>query len=130
MDMAKQLCKKQNFSNRSKITIELIGSWTLKVANQKVSFNALTIKDLVTNLVKLVQFDNSTSAHVAMKIINTWLARYPKPVSCVFDQGLEFHGCFFYNMFDRYDIECWSTTTQPGKLIPRAVGPYCINAGA
>jgi hypothetical protein len=130
MDMAKQLCKKRNCSNRSEITIELIGSWTLKVANQKVSFNALTIKDLVTNLVELVQFDNSTSAHVAMKFINVWLAHYPKPVSCVNDRGLEFHGWVFHTMFDRYDIERRSTTTQPGKLTPRAVGPYRINAGA
>ena len=45
----------------SDIAVDLIGPWTLQVSNQKVTFNALTIIDLVTNLVELVRLDNKTA---------------------------------------------------------------------
>jgi hypothetical protein len=96
----------------SEVAVDLIGPWTLEVANQEVTFNALTIIDLVTNLVELVRLDNKTAAHVATKFINTWLARYPKPISCIYDQGPEFYGWAFYNMLDRYDIERHPTSTK------------------
>jgi hypothetical protein len=30
------------------------------------------------------------SAHAATVYKNTWLARYPKPTTCIYDQGSEF----------------------------------------
>jgi hypothetical protein len=96
----------------SEIAVDLIGPWTLEVANQRVTFHALTIIDLVTNLVEVVRLDNKTSAHVAMQFVNTWLARYPKPTSCVFDQGGEFIGWAFQHMLEENDIQRRPTTTK------------------
>ena len=93
--MVKLHPERQHCSLGVKIAVDLIGPWTLEVANQRVTFHALTIIDLVTNLVEVVRLDNKMSAHVAMQFVNTWLARYPKPTSCVFDQGGEFIGWAF-----------------------------------
>jgi hypothetical protein len=43
--------------------VDLIGPWTLDVVNQMVKFHALTIIDLVTNLVEIVCLDNKTTQH-------------------------------------------------------------------
>jgi transposase InsO family protein len=48
--------------------------------------------DMVTNLVEVVRIANKTSAHVAMQFENTWLSRYPRPLSVIHDQGGEFMG--------------------------------------
>jgi Integrase zinc binding domain len=74
----------------SEVAVDTIGPWTLEVATERVTFYALTIIDTVTNLVELVRLDNRTSQHTAVQFVNTWLARYPKPVLCVYDQGGEF----------------------------------------
>jgi transposase InsO family protein len=66
----------------------------------------------VTNLVEIVRLDNKTSDHVAMHFVNTWLARYPKPASCVHDQGGEFTGWGFQDMLERYDIKGRSITAK------------------
>ena len=59
------------------VAVDLIGPWELTMGNEKVSFTALTIIDLVTNLVEIVRLDNRSAAHTAMHVENTWLARYP-----------------------------------------------------
>ena len=74
------------------VAVDLVGPWTLIVGNQEIPFLALTIIDTVTNLVELVRLDNKTSAHVALQFQNTWLARYPRPMFCIHDQGGEFTG--------------------------------------
>jgi hypothetical protein len=94
------------------VSLDLIGPWVLRIGDESMSFHALTIIDLVTNLVEIVRLDNKTSDHVAMHFVNTWLARYPKPVSCVHDQGGEFIGWGFQAMLDRYDIKSRPTTSK------------------
>lgn len=47
-----------------------------------------------------------------MQFVNTWLARYPKPVSCVFDQGGEFMGWSFQSMLEHNNIRGRPTTTK------------------
>jgi hypothetical protein len=56
-----------------KVAVDLIGPRTLDVANQAVKFHALTIVDLVSNLVEIVHLDNKTTQHTAMQFINMWL---------------------------------------------------------
>jgi hypothetical protein len=36
------------------IAVDLVGPWTLSVGQQEISFTALTIIDMVTNLVEVV----------------------------------------------------------------------------
>jgi hypothetical protein len=87
------------------VAADLIGPWELKVGNETHSFSALTIIDLVTNLTEIVRIENKTAApHVTLQFENTWLARYPRPLHMVYDQGGEFVGFQFQQMLDRYHI--------------------------
>jgi hypothetical protein len=72
------------------IAVDTIGPWVLKVQNRPECFYMLTIINRVTNLSEIVHLQNRTSAHAATVFINTWLARYLKPISCIYVQGSEF----------------------------------------
>jgi hypothetical protein len=80
--------------------------------NSSERFYALTIIDMVTNLTEIVQLTSHTSAHAATVFINTWLARYPKPTTCICDQGSDFIGWAFQHMLEQYDIQCQPTTVK------------------
>ena len=78
------------------VAVDTIGPWTLRTpwSNGELKFHALTIIDQVTNYCEIIRIDHMTAAHVAMQFENHWLARYPKPNTCIFDQGTEFKGVF------------------------------------
>jgi hypothetical protein len=86
------------------IAVNLIGPWEVDINNKKISFSALTIIDLVTNLTEIVRIRNKSSAHIAQLVEQTWLARYPMPQHIINDQGGEFTGYHFQNMCDRNHI--------------------------
>jgi transposase InsO family protein len=97
----------------STIAVDMIGP-TLEVGDRSEKFRALTIIDLVTNLVEIVHVNNTTSAAVTAHFINAWLARYPKPISCVHDPGSEFLGWNFQEMLHCNNIlSCCTTTKNP-----------------
>jgi hypothetical protein len=73
----------------------MIGPWVLKVQNRQEHFSMLTTINMVMNLTEIVQLQNRTSVHAATVFINMWLARYPKPTSCIYDQGSgHFSACY------------------------------------
>jgi len=76
------------------VAVDTIGPWTIELNGEEIKFNALTIIDTTTNLVELIRLDNMSSAHTARQFENTWLARYPKPMHCIYDQGGNFKGSF------------------------------------
>ena len=86
------------------VAVDLIGPWTLEVAEQRLPFIALTMIDMVTNLVEVVRLNNKTAAHVALHFENAWLARYPRPIHLIYDQGGEFTGYQFQRMLTRHHI--------------------------
>jgi len=94
------------------VAVDLIGPWELSIGGHVMSFQALTIIDTVTNLVELVRLDNKTSSNVALQFENTWLARYPRPMRCIHDQGKEFTGYSFQSMLNRHNIDARSITTK------------------
>jgi transposase InsO family protein len=96
----------------SHVAVDTIGPWVLKVYNREERFYALTIIDMVTNLTEIVRLENRTSAHAATMFTNTWLARYPKPTTCIYDQGSEFIGWPFQHMLTQYDIQRRPTTVK------------------
>jgi hypothetical protein len=77
-----------------------------------VKFHALTIIDLVTNLVEIIRLDNKTTQHTSIQFVNTWLASYPKPTSCIYDQGGEFMEWPFQEMLVRHNIQRRPTTAK------------------
>jgi transposase InsO family protein len=83
------------------IVVDTIGPWILKVQNRQEHFYVLTIIDMDTNLTEIMRLQNRTSAHAATVFINTWLDRYPKPTSCIYDQGSEFIGWPFQHVLQQ-----------------------------
>jgi transposase InsO family protein len=77
-----------------------------------MSFMALTIIDTTTNLVELTRIDNKSTAYIARKFEQTWLARYPLPKTCVHDQGGEYIGYPFQNMLRQHGIKSHVTTSK------------------
>jgi transposase InsO family protein len=77
------------------VAIDLIGPWTLTIGEVKQSFSALTMVDIVTNLVEIVRVNNKTAAHIAWQFEQAWLSRYPRPIYVLHDQGGEFMGYAF-----------------------------------
>ena len=67
-----------------------IGPWDVHLRARTVTFHAMTMIDACTNLVEIKHTLTSTSKEGAAAVENTWLARYPKPVKIVTDQGPEF----------------------------------------
>lgn len=87
------------------VAVDLIGPWSLSVAGQEIQFRALTIIDLVTNLVEIVRINSKDCRNVTLQFENAWLARYPRPQTVVHDQGTEFTGADFQNNLRLLGIE-------------------------
>ncbi len=72
--------------------MDLIGSWTVQVRGIPYKFEALTVIDTVTNLVKLIRIDDKRSKTVARKFAQCWLTHYLWLQHCVHEPGTEFTG--------------------------------------
>ena len=94
------------------VSVDLIGPWKIKVNGIDVVFNALTCIDPVTNLAELTSIENKTAEHVAATFQNLWLARYPKPMKCVHDNGGEFRGQAFQEKLAQWGIADAPTTSK------------------
>ena len=77
------------------VGVDLIGPWNIKILDKDYKFRALAAIVQDTNFVDAVLVRSTQSMHVAMKFENMWMAKYPKPLSCVHDQGPEFTGVAF-----------------------------------
>jgi hypothetical protein len=85
---------------------------TLEVSNRTEKFGALTIINLVMNLVEIVRVNNKTTSAVTAHFVNVWLACYPKPISCVHGPGSEFIGWNFQEMLHHNNIQSCCNTTK------------------
>jgi transposase InsO family protein len=94
------------------VAVDLIGPWTLTIGENNLKFSALTMIDLVTNLVEIVRLSNKTAAHVAIQFENTWLSRYPRPLNVIHDQGGEFIGHEFQQRLYAHNINSRATTAK------------------
>ncbi|KAG7340293.1 integrase core domain containing protein [Nitzschia inconspicua] len=94
------------------VAVDLIGPWTISIGDEEHKFSALTIIDMVTNLVEVVRIDNKSSAHVAMHFENSWLAKYPRPLNVIHDQGGEFIGEAFQRRLRVHNIRSRLTTAK------------------
>ena len=80
------------------VHVDTIGPWKLKAGPYELFFNALTIIDPVTNLLEIVRISSKEAKYMAQMFENNWLARYPRPLRCIYDQGGEFKGLGFQQM--------------------------------
>ena len=88
-----------------KTAVDFIGLWTLRIDNMEIPFCALSIIDMATNLIELVQVNDKTSEHVTMHFENMWSSRCPLPKDCICDQGGEFVGFPFQRLFRQNGIK-------------------------
>ena len=72
--------------------VDLIRPWTVQVHGKPYKFEALTVIDTVTNLVKLVRIEKKNSDHIMQKSAQCWLTCYLWPQRCIHDPGEEFTG--------------------------------------
>ena len=49
-----------------------------------------------------IRIKDKTSEHIAEQFANCWLARYPRPLKCIHDNGGEFIGWNFQELLTRY----------------------------
>lgn len=96
----------------TEVAVDLIGPWNIKVNGEQMTVNALTCIDPVTCLAELIRIDNKTALHVAQKFENNWLARYPRPLRCIHDNGTEFLGFHFQQMLYLRGIQDVPTTAK------------------
>ena len=76
------------------VAVDTIGPWTLEVDGIAQPMRCLTMIDTVTNYLEVIPLRSMTAQHVADTFRNNWLARYPRPMRIIFDQGSEFKGEF------------------------------------
>jgi len=95
------------------VALDLIGPWEVPIPNLGViHIAALTAIDTATGLAEIVRIDHKSAAHIALKFEQMWLARYPRPLRVVHDQGTEFTGANFQLHLHRLDIESVPTTVK------------------
>ena len=94
------------------VAIDLICPWTFTINGASYTFRALTMLDMVTNYCELIQINNKSTAHVGQKFKNVWLSWYPRPQSCIYDQGNEFLGFRFQQYLHRYNIHSKVSTVK------------------
>ena len=67
-----------------------IGPWTIELRARKLTFHALTMIDPCTNLVEIAHTLTTGAVENAAALENNWMARYPRPIKVLSDQGPEF----------------------------------------
>ena len=99
------------------IAIDTVGPWSINVPGfGKVTINAYSIIDTVTNLLELKRATqmNPTGLESVQVLEDTWLSRYPKPVRIIYDQGTEYRNIDFESFLVSQGITgCPSTVKNP-----------------
>jgi transposase InsO family protein len=98
------------------IATDLIDPWSIEIDSQFLQIQVLTIVDTATTLAEVIRIEDRSSQHVANLFDNNWLARYQRPLRCIFDQGGEFTGRPFQSMLIQNGIQQVPTTVK----IPQA----------
>jgi hypothetical protein len=92
--------------------MDIIGPWTVQVRGNPYEFEALSVIDTVTNLVKLIRIDDKRSQTVARKFSQCWLTRYLWSQRCVNNPGTEFTGPEFQTLLQNCHIRDVCTTAK------------------
>ena len=95
----------------SEVHVDFIGPWTVTVNKQKMTFDALTCIDPVTNLIEIVRLKGPETAENAKILFeNHWSSCCPRPQRTVHDHGPEFQGHSFQFPLDCAGIKSVNTT--------------------
>jgi hypothetical protein len=56
------------------VTVDLVGSWSIKIDGNTLDIKALTIIDIATRLSEVVHIEDKSSQHISNLFENNWLA--------------------------------------------------------
>ena len=103
------------------VAVDLVGLWNFLVEQalgdgqtreQTIAFQALTIINKGTALLKIEPYHSATSLEIATLFDLKWLCCYPQPVWVRYDNGNGFLGQEFQEMLARYGIKRQPTTVK------------------
>ena len=99
-----------------------IGPWNIDLRARTLTFHAITMIDACTNLLEIKSTMSTEAEENARAVENTWLARYPRPVKIVSDQGPEFATDFTRMCEENGIIHDTSTSRNPqGNALIEAI---------
>jgi len=96
----------------SDVAVDLVGPWKVMVNGRIIEIFALSSICVASSLFELIRVDEKSSQHVWQKFVNSWLARYPRPLRVIFDQGGEFIGREFISGLIQLGIQPVSITSK------------------
>ena len=88
-----------------------IRPWKIELRAKTLTFHAMTMIDACTSLVEIKRTLSRTATEGAAAVENNWLARYPKPIKIVTDQGPEF-STDFSSMCNKNGIKHSTSTSR------------------
>ena len=95
------------------VALDCIGPWAINLRGGKqFKILALTTMDTATNLLEIEPLRTKTASECARAFDNGWLARYPRPVRVIHDQGSEFTGSAFQDLLARAGIKSSPATSR------------------
>ena len=77
-----------------RVNVDLIGPYTVKTPKKKHQLRAMTMIDPATGWFEIAPIIDPTSDECQRAFDSCWLARYPRPAECGFDNGKEFKWLF------------------------------------
>ncbi|KAG7372183.1 integrase core domain containing protein [Nitzschia inconspicua] len=94
------------------IHCDSIGPWKIDLRARNIEFKAMTIIDPATNLIEIQPLLNGIAIEAADVVEDTWIARYPRPVRCITDNGPEFGQEFRDRLEKNLGIKVRSSTAR------------------
>jgi hypothetical protein len=92
------------------VCVDLVGPFTIKTPLKTLSLLALTMIDLATGWVEIIQANSKGASSIQDLFHNTWLACCPHPQFIVFEYGRKFKR-MFKQMCENYGIKAKPTTS-------------------
>lgn len=87
------------------VHVDTIGPWRIQRRGIKRSYQAQTMLDPVTDLVELRLLPEKSGKQCARALDHGWVARYPRPMRIIHDNGPEYHNDDFRNYLEQSGIE-------------------------
>ena len=72
----------------------IVGPFTVQTPKQTLKFRTMTMIDPATNWFETSVIQDTSSKEAQRILDSVWLARYPRPQECGFDNGSEFKWLF------------------------------------
>jgi len=104
-----------------RVNVDLVGPYMVKTPSKTHTFRAMTMIDPATGWFEIAPIDAPNSDNTQRIFDSYWLARYPRPQECGYDNGSEFK-YLFKELCKNFGISSKTTTSynpQGNSIIER-----------